>query len=125
MNTGKVISQTYDCSGHCVNGTCAAHCPTFTDLLSYIAVDSATGAATFENQTGHRRYVCQLEFDFPNDTYDCKADPTVGLVVKMVSQGLKTFLCTGGDFGAFGVGATDAGPIGGERCEYECVIPPG
>ena len=44
--------------GHSVNGTCAAHCPAFGDLLTSIAFDSTTGAATLENQTDHRRYIC-------------------------------------------------------------------
>jgi hypothetical protein len=125
MNTGKVVSKSYDCSGHCLNGTCSDRCPTFGDLLTYVAVDAATGAATFENQTDHRRYTCQLTFDESGDSYDCKTGPSVGLAVKMTAQGLKSSTCTGGDFGGFGIGPTGALATDPPTCDYECEIPPG
>jgi hypothetical protein len=125
MNTGKVVSNSYDCSGHCMNGTCSDRCPTFGDVLTYVTVDAATGAATFENQTDHRRYGCQLTFDASGDTYDCKTGPSVGLAVKMTAQGLKSWTCTGGDFGALGIGPTDALSTDPPTCDYDCVIPPG
>jgi hypothetical protein len=124
MNTGKVSSKSYDCSGHCVNGTCSDRCPAFGDLLTYLTVDKATGAATFENQTDHRRYACQLTFDASGDSYNCTTDPTVGLVVKMIAQGLKSLTCTGGDFGSFGIGPMSALSTDPQTCDYECTIPP-
>jgi hypothetical protein len=123
VNTGNVLSQAYDCSGHCVNGTCESRCPTFGDLMSYVAVDAATGSATLENQTDHRRYVCQLSFDAANDNYDCKTGPMPGAKVKMLAQGLKSSYCTGGNFGGFGVGAEDAVLSDPPTCDYDCVIP--
>jgi hypothetical protein len=122
-NTGNVLSQTYDCSGHCLNGACEARCPTFGDLMSYVSVDAETGSVTLENQTDHRRYACQLSFDAPNDSFDCKTGPMPGLIVKMLSQGLKSSYCTGGNFGAFGVGAEAASSSGPTTCDYDCVIP--
>jgi hypothetical protein len=120
-DTGKVLSQSYDCSGHCADGTCYSRCPVLGDLLTYISVDSTTGDATLENQTDHHRYVCRLGFDAPGDAYDCKNQLMSGSVVEMVTQGSQ--FCTGGPFGAFGVGAPGDASIGSDRCDYDCDVP--
>ena len=108
-----------------MNGACYARCPNFGDLMTYITVDSASGDATLQNQTDLRTYVCKLIFDAPGDNYDCKTGPEPGFVVKMVTQGLRSQYCTGGDFGGFGVNDKSASLSQTEKCGYGCVLPRG
>jgi hypothetical protein len=122
--TGKVVAQPFDCSGHCMAGGCYARCPALNDLFSYVSIDAATGDATLQDQTDHRRYICKLIFNGAKDGYDCKIGPMPGSVAIMVGQGLKSTLCTGGAIGTIGLDAPDAGPAAGSgRCGYDCVVP--
>jgi hypothetical protein len=123
MNTGLVISELIDCSGHCSGAACAARCPNFGDRLVYRSFDPANGAATLENQTDQRSYECELSDDTADDGYDCLTAPTVGSEVKMVTQGLQTSQCTGGGFGTIGVTDLSASDQDWHRCAYACAIP--
>jgi hypothetical protein len=123
MNTGLVISELIDCAGHCSGAACAARCPNFGDRLVYRSFDRATGAATLENQTDQRSYECELADDTADDGYDCLSAPSVGLEVKMVTQGLQTSQCTGGGFGTIGVTDLSAPDQDWHHCAYACAIP--
>jgi hypothetical protein len=122
--TGKVVAQTFDCSGHCMAGGCYARCPAVNDLFSYVSIDGATGDATLEDQTDRRRYICKLVFNGAKDGYDCKSGPMPGALAMMVGQGLKSTFCTGGAIGTIGLDAPDAGTAAGSgRCAYDCTVP--
>jgi len=125
--TGNVIPQTYDCNGHCHDGACVARCPAPGDVLTYAAVDTFTGSVTFLNRRERLTYPCKLEFDVPDDSYDCKLDPMMGSAVHVVWQWLRTGYCTGGDFGTFGVDAVRASSLDAgateSTCTYSCTLP--
>jgi hypothetical protein len=110
--TGKVVPQSIDCNGRCVDGTCTSRCPQAGDRLVYEAVGAAN--IVLENQTDHRLYVCEsLGFDKPNDGYDCGA-AIVGQEVYVVGIGMTGSFCTGGMFGNVAVGPSSTD----ERCAY-------
>ena len=117
--TGQVVSQHFDCDGTCVDGTCAARCPSFGDRLRYLSVD-ASGNATFLNLADQRRYSCRLFWDTASDAYDCKTDAYAGLETQVSALGLFGSYCTGGTFGNIGVGVVT--PASNEACAYECTI---
>jgi hypothetical protein len=111
FQTGKVISQSFDCNGHCSNGRCNARCPAVGDPWIYESI-AADGQARFKLLDGSRHYQCSLIFDRPQDPYDCRTSPTVGEVAIVASLGLTNQFCTGGQIGN----------IGFPNCTYSCQI---
>jgi hypothetical protein len=56
VDTGRVVPQSIDCSGHCVNGRCDGRCPSIGQGYHFVAVGPA-GAATLMNDSDGRTYV--------------------------------------------------------------------
>lgn len=120
--TGAVISQTVDCSGHCIDGRCDGRCPDFDQRVDFVSVGAA-GSATIHNDTDGRAYACTLVFDAPNDAFDCMTDPHAGSTATISSLGLQAAYCTGKGFGAIGLKFDGVTPVGNEACTYQCSIP--
>jgi len=80
---GKVVTETVDCGGRCVDGVCPDSCPKQGDSLRYASV-SSDGSATLDDETSGWSYDCQLNFD---SSAACKGGVTVGDVVQ-VSSGM-------------------------------------
>ena len=59
FDTGRVVPESIDCSGHCMNGECDGRCPSIGQSYHFVAVGSA-GAVTLGNDTDGRTYACTL-----------------------------------------------------------------
>lgn len=96
FETGTVVSRVHQCSGGCLDGTCRARCPGFSDTLLY--VDREGTSAILENETDGRQYDCVL-ISSTEEGLDCETDPRPGDREEIVGLGLRGRLCTGDDFG--------------------------
>jgi hypothetical protein len=91
--TGKVISQNFDCTGHCKDGACPSRCAEAGDLVRFESVGGASGRAiTVANLTDGRRYSCEDPRGPPPDDTTCHATSLVGRDIAVIQSGT---LCTG------------------------------
>ena len=121
-DTGRVVPQSIDCSGHCVNGRCDGRCPSIGQGYHFVAV-GPPGAATLMNDSDGRTYACSLIYDQSGDSFDCTTGPTAGLAGSITSLGLHGGYCTGQDFGNIGVTIDGVPAPDGQSCTYSCSIP--
>ncbi len=128
--TGAVVSETIDCSGHCQNGACDGRCPAMGQAVTYLSV-SPSGDAVLRNDADGRQYACMFLLDEPGGNYDCQRAPTTGLMATVgnvtysgaTSYGANEY-CVGPDFANLGITIPGVSTQDGYSCVYACGIAP-
>lgn len=129
FETGKVVPQPIDCSGHCMAGACDGRCPAVGQQVTYVSVNG--DSIVLHNDVDGRTYACTFIVTEPGGNYDCHAGPTAGAKASIgnvtysgaVSYGSME-LCVGANFANVGLAYPGVMSQGGYSCVYSCGIAP-
>jgi hypothetical protein len=105
-----------NCRGKEDRGACKASiitsCPAPGQELEWLCVDPTDGTTELRNASDNRIYWCDLVFDNPNDSFDCKTN---------TAPGLKQAITSGGNPGG-SCPCESTVAIGVPNCSYDCQI---